>query len=58
MELVIVNGSNAIARGVISKLAGKIYQKIRLLDFRPYRKSVYSLQRSLPSGVQLEKRQV
>jgi hypothetical protein len=58
MELVIVNGSNAIARGVISKLAGKNYQKIRLLDFRPYRKSVYSLQRSLPSGVQLEKRQV
>jgi hypothetical protein len=58
MELVVVNGSNAIARGVISKLAGKNYQKIRFLDYRPYRKSVYSLQRSLPAGVQLEKHQV
>lgn len=51
MELVVVNGSNAISRGIISKLAGKNYQKIRMLDFRPYRKSVYELQRSLPSGV-------
>jgi hypothetical protein len=58
MELVVVNGSNAIARGVISKLAGKNYQKIRLLDFRPYRKSVYTLQRALPAGVTLEKQQV
>jgi hypothetical protein len=58
MELVVVNGSNAIARGIISKLAGKNYQKIRLLDFRPYRKSVYAMQQSLPSGVQVEKHQV
>jgi hypothetical protein len=58
MELVVVNGSNAISRGVLSKLAGKNYQKIRLLDFRPYRKSVYAWQRALPSGVQVEKHQV
>lgn len=58
MELVVVNGSNAIARGVIAKLAGKNYAKIRLLDFRPYRKSVYALQRTLPSGVTIEKQQV
>lgn len=58
MELVIVNGSNAIARGVISKLAGKQYQKIRLLDYRPFRKSVYTMQRALPAGVSLEKVQV
>jgi hypothetical protein len=58
MELVVVNGANAISRGVLSKLAGKNYQKIRLLDFRPYRKSVYAFQRSLPAGVQLEKQQV
>jgi hypothetical protein len=58
MELVVVNGSSAISRGVISKLAGKNYQKIRLLDFRPYRKSVYAMQRTLPNGVQLEKHQV
>jgi len=37
MELVVVNGSSAISRGVLSKLAGKNYTKIRLLDFRPYR---------------------
>lgn len=58
MELVVVNGSSAISRGVISKLAGKNYQKIRLLDFRPYRKSVYAMQRTLPNEVQLEKHQV
>ena len=58
MELVVVNGSNAISRGVISKLAGKNYQKIRLLDFRPYRKSVYAMQKTLPNGVQVEKVQV
>ena len=58
MELVIVNGSNAIARGVVSRLAGKQYSKIRLLDFRPYRQSVYNFQRQLPQGVSLEKRQV
>ncbi len=58
MELVVVNGSSAISRGVISKLAGKNYQKIRLLDFRPYRKSVYAFQRALPSGVELHKEMV
>lgn len=58
MELVVVNGSNAISRGVISKLAGKNYSKIRLLDYRPYRKSVYTMQRALPQGVTLEKQQV
>jgi hypothetical protein len=55
MELVVVNGASAISRGVLSKLAGKQYQKIRLLDFRPYRKSVYNFQRALPQGVELEK---
>lgn len=58
MELVVVNGSSAIARGVVSKLAGKNYSKIRFLDFRPYRKSVYNFQRALPSGTTIEKHQV
>jgi hypothetical protein len=58
MELVVVNGSNAISRGVLSKLAGKNYTKIRFLDIRPFRKSVYSFQRALPSNIQLEKHQV
>jgi hypothetical protein len=55
MELVVVNGANAISRGVISKLLGKHYTKIRLLDARPYRKSVYAFQRSLPQGTHLDK---
>jgi len=55
MELVVVNGANAISRGVLSRLAGKNYHKIRLLDFRPFRKSVYEFQRQLPAGVHLEK---
>ena len=56
MELVVVNGSNAIARGVVSRLIGKGgYSKVRLLDYRPYRKSVYAWQRSLQGGVEVEK---
>lgn len=55
MELVIVNGANTISRGVLSRLAGKPYQKLRLLDYRPYRQSVYNFQRQLPQGVQFEK---
>lgn len=58
MELVVVNGANAISRGVLSRLAGKNYKKIKLLDFRPYRQSVYNFQRALPQGVELEKVQV
>jgi hypothetical protein len=42
MELVVVNRSNAIARGIVSRLLGKGgFSKVRLLDYRPYRKSVY-----------------
>lgn len=56
MELVIVNGSSSIARGVIqSLLRTKSYSKVRLLDPRPYRPSVYDLQRSLSSTVEFEK---
>jgi hypothetical protein len=41
MELVVVNGANSISRGVISRLVkGGNYKKVKLLDFRPYRKSV------------------
>ena len=54
MELAIVNGSNAIARGVIKKMAPHC-SKIKLLDHRPYRKSVYALQRAIPASCELEK---
>ena len=40
-ELVVVNGSNAIARGVMKNLLNKPYTRLRLIDFLPYRKSVY-----------------
>lgn len=57
MELVVVGGSNAIARGVIKRLAPQC-SKIRLLDHRPYRKSVYAMQRAIPASCELEKVQV
>lgn len=58
MELVVVNGANAIARGVLSRLAGRQYQRIKLLDFRPYRRSVYDWQNTLPKNVEVDKHQV
>ena len=48
MELVVVNGANNISKAVIRNLTKQGgYNKVRLLDFRPYRQSVYSLQREL-----------
>ena len=48
MELVVVNGSSNIAKSVIRGLASSgTYSKVRLLDFRPFRQSVYALQREL-----------
>ena len=58
MELVVVNGSNNIAKSVIRRLtAGGQYSKVRLLDFRPHKQSVYALQRELQAdGVTVDKR--
>ena len=44
MELVVVNGANNIAKGVIRSLTqtGK-YNKVRLLDFQAHRPSAYAL---------------
>jgi len=48
MELVVVNGANNIARSVIrSMTAGGKYNRVRMLDFRPYKTGVYALQREL-----------
>jgi hypothetical protein len=59
MELVVVNGGSAIARGVIKSLVkSKGYNKVRLLDYRPYRQGVYQLQRTLGSSATLDKHQV
>ena len=59
MELVVVNGASNIAKSVIRNLtASGNYAKVRLLDFRPYRQSVYALQRELASkNISLDKRQ-
>ena len=59
MELVVVNGANNISKSVIRSLTSSgQYSKVRLLDFRPYRKSVYAFQRELSAnGVVLDKRQ-
>ncbi len=58
MELVVVNGANNISKSVIRHLTKQGgYNKVRLLDFRPYRQSVYALQRELAAeGVELDKR--
>lgn len=38
MELVVVNGGSAIARGVIKSLVkSKGYSKVKLLDAKPFR---------------------
>jgi hypothetical protein len=57
MELVVVNGASNVAKSVIRGLtASGNYSKVRLLDFRPFRQSVYGLQRELTnSGVHVEK---
>jgi hypothetical protein len=57
MELVIVNGASNISKSVIRGLAASgNYSSVRLLDFRPFRKSVYDMQRELAkTGIQLEK---
>jgi hypothetical protein len=44
MDLVVVNGASSIAKGVLKRLAtGNKYNRIKLLDLRPYRRSVYAL---------------
>ena len=57
MDLVIINGAGGIARGVTrSLLSTTSYNKLKLLDFRPYRKSVYALQKDLKvKNVEVEK---
>jgi hypothetical protein len=57
MELVVVNGASNIARSVIRGLTKQgAYSKVRLLDFRPYKSSVYAFQREMAAhGVEVEK---
>jgi exonuclease V gamma subunit len=58
MELVVVNGASNIAKQTIRQLtAGGAYNRVRLLDFNPFRKSVYDFQREMAAqGVTVEKR--
>jgi hypothetical protein len=58
-ELVVINGANNVAKSVIRGLtaSGK-YSTVRLLDVRPYKQSVYEMQREIATnGVTLDKRQ-
>lgn len=59
MELVVVNGASNISKSIIRGLTSKgAYSKIRLLDFRPYKTSVYAFQREMASkGIEVEKHQ-
>lgn len=58
MELVVVNGANNIAKSVIRGLtAGGKYNRVRLVDFKPYKQSVYAFQRELSAnGVEMDKK--
>ena len=58
MELVVVNGANNLARSVIRNLtSGGRYNRVRILDFNPYKTAFYNFQRELAGcGVQLDKR--
>lgn len=58
MELVVVNGASNIAKRVAqSLLRNGNYNRIRLLDFKPYHQHVYQYQRDLQSqGITVDKR--
>ena len=59
MELVVVNGASNISKRMIQSLcrSGQ-YNRVRLLDFRPYRDSVYAFQREMNAeGIIVDKRQ-
>ena len=54
-----VNGASNIAKSVVRGLtASGAYRKVRLLDFKPYKTSVYAFQREMAAkGVIVEKHQ-
>ena len=58
MELVVVNGASNISKRVIQSLTrGGAYNRVRLLDFKPYHQHVYAFQRELTAdGVVVDKR--
>ena len=42
MELVVVNGANNISKSIIRSLVSRgKYNRVRLIDYRPFRSSVY-----------------
>ena len=58
MELVVVNGASNISKRVIQALVRNgQYNKVRLLDFKPYHQHVYTFQRDLShQGIVVDKR--
>ena len=43
MELVVVNGANNLAKSVIRNLtAGGKYNRVRMLDFNPFKTGTYN----------------
>ena len=57
-ELVVMNGAGNIARSVVGGLlarTGAKYSSVKLVDARPYRRSVYAWQKGL-NGVEVNKR--
>jgi hypothetical protein len=51
MELVVVNGANNIAKSVIRNLtSGGKFNRVRMLDFNPYKTGSYNFQRELAAN--------
>lgn len=59
MELVVVNGASNISKSIVRGLTSSgNYKKIRLLDFRPFKTSVYAFQKEMADkGIEVEKHQ-
>ena len=48
MELVVVNGASNISKSIVRGLTSSgAYKKVRLLDFRPFKTSIYAFQREM-----------
>jgi uncharacterized protein YbjT (DUF2867 family) len=58
MELVVVNGASNISKRVIQGLCrGGAYNRVRLLDVKPFHQHVYTFQREMNiAGIQVDKR--
>ncbi len=52
MELVVINGASAASKTVLYNFVKKVQvSKLKILDYHPYRSSLYDFQRLIKSDV-------